>query len=1854
MKTYFSSSCRWAATLLLGSAILCKAVSTLSPGDLAVIGFNADDPEDFSFMTLVDIDGSTSITIQENDGDAASYTTPAGGLAKGSVVVISSPSTNESASVGTIISTINWGWSSNGDGLEFSQNGSYIASADTEAGYVVKPGLSLAEYTAVSHTDAIDTGYYNGPRSGTRSNLLAAIATAANWVYIDTGTINDFIDLDTPPRNTAFTVEDDPLPPPPGTGGLGESSSEVFEGWRFPLVRGVLIGSSLNNVLSFIRSDNSDALSLQCYASNTGGPTEKGWFSVYFTNDIPASSSISSVKLHIHHQGEAAQSGTFKVHISDDRSSTQWYSGALTPSALQSTDIAWDSTEQQTVIDMVNYLDTIAKITNSEFLVANDLSSSDKVYFDYMKLVVEFETFGAPTLNNDAPSLITSTSARLNGTLTAASPEPSVSFFWGDNDGGTNSLSWDNQTNLGTRALGSFSADLDGLLPNSTFFYRAQASNLYATVWAPASTSLTTIAPEVQFASTTSSVPENAGQAVVEVVLSGVAAQPVTVAVSASGGSAINGSDYVYVDGNVTIPAGSISTTATFSVTHDALDEFDETIVFTLSTPTGATIGAPSSHTLTLLDDDDIPSLDFLISPSNTLESASTGTIALVLSAPSGKPVSVNYTTEDAGAEAGLDYEARSGQLQWAPGSATTQWISVVILPDETPEPNESIRIQLSSVTNATIGGSAPGVIVIVDDDTGAPILNNDIGATLISSNSATLGGELLSYGGSPTTVWIYWGATNGQDSAENWATNASLGVLPNGPFSLPVTGLQSTSPYFYRSVASNQYGTVWASNSATFASGPPLIGFTEAGSTGLEGQGRVAITLSITSPNVYAHPITLSYAVTGGTATAGSDYTLEGNSVTLNAGESSTNIYLNITNDVLPEADETIDIQVSQIVNARAGAHTSYTYTIDDDDEQPNVHFESAAYTVSESDGGAVISITLSALSAIDVSLNYTTLDGTAKKDVDYLTRSGSLIWPAGTRETKSITVSLIDDDVSTGDRFFQVSLSDIQNATATNGTLVDVTIEEDDISVPEVTNADGATGIRSRIAILNGEVLRGIPTPEVTLYWGTANGNTSTGAWQHAESLGLQGGPFQVEISGLSPNTVYHYRAFVQNSSGSGWAPDSTNFTSTAAVDYYVNDSSQSDDVYCSAIGNDANSGTQPSLPMANLKALLDTKDIEPGDTIWVDTGNYGIPATILFTTNDVGAQGSSVLIRGSHHASGSDFNGGGSSHDGIEVDVSGDAYVRFENLNITGTAHGFFVHGSGVSQCRSVEIVNCDVSDNFSFEGGIYMVQCREVLIEGCTADNNGLAGIFINVCDSINVISNTCAFNYSWGIVGQSVFNPRLMYNECHDQNVYPDDGWGIALSAGDNEVLVGNRCYNNSVHGISIDGQFSELTANDCYDNGEDGINIVGTGLLLRENRVYDNGRYGISTPAGDGLQADHNLIYNNGNYNLHLSAAGVDAQLEYNTLYGGKGLYINRPAAVTNLNNIIWATGSGNYCIEVAATPSAGGSMQGDYNNLHSTASAKVGKWATDICTELTNWVANASQDSHSISADPLFVSVTAPHDFHPQSASGSWHAGLWQNDISTSPSIDAGHPEASFTLESDYNGLRSNQGAYGNTVQATRTDYNGPLYTLSFGVSPAEAGSITVSPEASVFPTNIVVTLSTVLISESHQWDRWAGDLSSTNQTVHFTLTADTFAQAQYVVLFSNTNGVPDSWLIEHGLPVSQEGVDGDEDSDGLSNGQEYHAGTNPTNELSVLEFMLIDSTPSDRIALSVLSVSGKSYRVRATPGLAPANWVAEAASATPEGTLTTTPIAGTGGALVLYVAPAGQARIYRVETAP
>lgn len=79
-----------------------------------------------------------------------------------------------------------------------------------------------------------------------------------------------------------------------------------------------------------------------------------------------------------------------------------------------------------------------------------------------------------------------------------------------------------------------------------------------------------------------------------------------------------------------------------------------------------------------------------------------------------------------------------------------------------------------------------------------------------------------------------------------------------------------------------------------------------------------------------------------------------------------------------------------------------------------------------------------------------------------------------------------------------------------------------------------------------------------------------------------------------------------------------------------------------------------------------------------------------------------------------------------------------------------------------------------------------------------------------------------------------------------------------------------------------------------------------------------------------------------------------------------------------------------------------------------------------------------------------------------------------------------------------------------------------------------------------------------------------------------------------------SDDDGIPDGWEVAHGLnPADSLDAAQDFDGDGMSNLQEYQAGTDPMDPASVFRILSVTSDPGSGAALSFASVNGKRYRI-------------------------------------------------------
>lgn len=111
--------------------------------------------------------------------------------------------------------------------------------------------------------------------------------------------------------------------------------------------------------------------------------------------------------------------------------------------------------------------------------------------------------------------------------------------------------------------------------------------------------------PSIAFNSLSSSALESVSVTGIQVDLSEISGQDVSVEYSVTGTATGSGVDYTLANGILSIGAGTTSNSiAIDGIVDDFLVEADETIVITLSNPVNATLGANTVHTFTIADND--------------------------------------------------------------------------------------------------------------------------------------------------------------------------------------------------------------------------------------------------------------------------------------------------------------------------------------------------------------------------------------------------------------------------------------------------------------------------------------------------------------------------------------------------------------------------------------------------------------------------------------------------------------------------------------------------------------------------------------------------------------------------------------------------------------------------------------------------------------------------------------------------------------------------------------------------------------------------------------------------------------------------------------------------------------------------------------------------------------------------------------------------------------------------------------------------------------------------------------------------------------------------------------------------
>ena len=350
--------------------------------------------------------------------------------------------------------------------------------------------------------------------------------------------------------------------------------------------------------------------------------------------------------------------------------------------------------------------------------------------------------------------------------------------------------------------------------------------------------------------------------------------------------------------------------------------------------------------------------------------------------------------------------------------------------------PPQGDQVTPNDVGDADIGASGLQNYPVIVSATAA----GNVQGTLNSTASTTFRVEFFAnaacdgsgFGEGQTFIGFRSVTTDGSGNA---SFNAAFAPLPPGQ---QVVTSTATDPAGNTSEFSACQSTVVAAlptlsiNNVTLAEG---------------NSGTTAFNFTVTLSAASAPAVTVNFATSNGTATAGSDYVATSGTLTFAPGVLTQTITVNVNGDTTVEPDEAFLVTLSAPVNATI-AIAQGTGTIVNDDAAvvlPTLSINNVLQN--EGNSGLtqfVFTVTLSAASATPVTVNYATSDASATAGSDYNAASGVLTFAPGVL-TQTITVNVIGDTVIESTETFVLTLSAPVNATIATAQGIGTIVNDD-----------------------------------------------------------------------------------------------------------------------------------------------------------------------------------------------------------------------------------------------------------------------------------------------------------------------------------------------------------------------------------------------------------------------------------------------------------------------------------------------------------------------------------------------------------------------------------------------------------------------------------------------------------------------------------------------------------------------------------------------------------------------------------------------------------------------------------------
>jgi VCBS repeat-containing protein len=566
------------------------------------------------------------------------------------------------------------------------------------------------------------------------------------------------------------------------------------------------------------------------------------------------------------------------------------------------------------------------------------------------------------------------------------------------------------------------------------------------------------------------------------VTKTGATSLPAGVDFATANGTASAPGDYAGGGGTLSFAAGEMSKQATVLVNGDGIYEADETFFVNLSDPSGATI-SDAQGAGTIVNDDGAPVLTIDdVSRTEGSVGHTAFTFTVTKSGATELPASFEFATANGTATAPGDFVADVGTRELAPDE-TEQRVTILVVGDTTFEADETLFLNLSSPSGATLGDNQ-GQGTIENDDAAPTLAIDDVGKAEGNSGTTAFTFTVTKTGATELPASVDVATANGTASVpgDYAAGNAALAFAPgeatktmtvqvNGDatFEVDETFFVDLSNASGATITDGQgLGTIENDDAA------PTLSIGDVSKA--EGDsGLTEFFFTVTKTGATELPASVAFATADGTATQPDDYWPYAGTLTFAPADTSWTLSVLVNGDATDEPDETFFMNLTSPTGATiADGQGLGTIVNDDGNNAPNAVDDSA--TTNEDTAVDV-----------DVLANDTDADG----DVLTITSFGQ-----GTKGTVTLVAGKLrydpNDDVNGTDAFTYT----ISDGSETDTATVTVTVlpvndapvaQSQTVSTPE----DTPKAITLGVTDVDG------PAPTFAIVSGPAHGTLSgTGA--------------------------------------------------------------------------------------------------------------------------------------------------------------------------------------------------------------------------------------------------------------------------------------------------------------------------------------------------------------------------------------------------------------------------------------------------------------------------------------------------------------------------------------------------------------------------------------------------------------------------------------------------------------------------------------------------------------------------------------------------------------------------------------